>query len=78
MNGAPWVTVELGGAVLHVPLSEGKTFTMPLTPDGAYALLGTLAEYVGTLKTPEVQRQLGIKALDLAINWFAGRAKGKR
>ena len=69
----PWISVELGGAVLHVPMKEGQVFTLPLTTEGMYALIGQAAEYVGTLKNPDVQKTLGVKAVGFLIDWFAGR-----
>lgn len=72
-EGLPWFTVELDGVVLHVPLEEGKVFTLPMTPDGAYALIGELAQKLDLLKTPAVQKKLASKALDLLFDWMAKR-----
>jgi hypothetical protein len=69
---APWFTVELDGVILHVPLGEGRVFTLPMSADGAYALLGELAEQLARLKGDrELQRKLGAKAVDLVIDWAA-------
>lgn len=72
-NGAPWFTVELDGVVLHVPLGDGKVFTLPMTPDGAYALIGELSEKLDLLKTPAVQKKIAAKALDLLFDWIEKR-----
>lgn len=76
-DGMPWFTVELQGVVLHVPLEPGKVFTLPMTPDGAYALIGELAQKLDLLKTPAVQKKIASKALDLVIDWIAN-SKGKK
>lgn len=72
-NGAPWFTVELQGVVLHVPTGEGKVFTLPMTPDGAYALIGELSEKLDLLKSPDVQKKIAEKAAGFLIDWFAKR-----
>lgn len=73
-DGRPWVTVELDGLVAHFPLSDGGVFTVPLTPDGAYALIGELVERVDALKkSPELQKKLASKAVDIAIDWWTKR-----
>ena len=76
MNAPPWFTVELDGVVLHVPLEEGKVFTLPMTTEGAYALIGELAEKLELLKLPDVQKKIGVKAVELLVDWL-GRRKSK-
>lgn len=73
-QGAPWVTLELEGLVLHVPLSDGSIFALPLTPDGAYALLGELAERLQQLKTDTAfQKKVAGFIAEKAIGWLAKR-----
>lgn len=74
-DGAPWFTVEIDGVVLHVPMGEGKTFLLPMTPDGLHALIGEAVEKASLLKLPEVQKKIGGKLLELGIDWLAKRRK---
>lgn len=76
-NGAPWFTVEFDGVLLHVPIGEGKTFTLPMTVDGFHALIGEAVEKAALLKIPDIQKKVGTKAVELVIDWLANR-KGKR
>jgi hypothetical protein len=72
-NRAPWFTVELDGVLLHVPLGEGKTFTLPMTADGLHALIGEAVEKASLLKLPDVQKKIGTKAVELLVDWFRNR-----
>lgn len=75
MTRPPWVTVELDGVVLHVEMREGEVFTLPLNADGAYALIGELAEKLTQLKgNTELQKQVVTKA----AGWLIDRLAGKR
>ncbi len=78
ISGAPWFTVELDGVMLHVPMEDGKTFTLPMTTEGAYALLGELAAKLELLKLPDVQKKIGEKAVGLLVDWVFEKKKGKR
>lgn len=74
-DGAPWFTVEIDGVVLHVPIGEGKTFLLPMTPDGLHALIGEAVEKASLLKLPDVQKKIANKAVDLVVDWLANRKK---
>jgi hypothetical protein len=76
-DGAPWFTVELEGVVLHVPIGEGKVFTLPMTPDGLHALIGEAVEKASLLKLPDVQKKIANKVVDMAVDWLARRAGRK-
>ena len=74
MTRPPWVTVEIDGVVLHVELEEGKVFTLPLNADGAYALLGELAQRLAELKgNTELQKRIANKAAGWLIDRWAKR-----
>lgn len=74
-NRSPWFTVELDGVLLHVPMAEGKTFTLPMTVDGFHALIGEAVEKAALLKRPDIQKKVGIKAVELVVDWLANRKR---
>ena len=71
----PWFTLELDGVLLHVPMGEGKVFTLPMSSDGLYALIGEAVERWSALKgNAELQKAIASKA----ANWLIDRIAGKR
>lgn len=71
----PWFTVELDGVVLNVPMGEGKIFTLPMTSDGLYALIGDGVERWTHLKgNTELQK----KMVQKVGGWLIDRLAGKR
>jgi len=72
----PWFSVELDGVVLHVPLRDGSVFTVPMTPEGFFALIGEAVERLDAFKaSPDLQKRVLGKALELGIDWLAKRKR---
>lgn len=70
----PWFTLELDGVVLNVPIGEGKVFTLPMTSDGLYALIGEAVERWTQLKgNTDLQKKLATKAAGWLIDRLAGK-----
>lgn len=70
----PWFTLELEGVLLHVPLGDGKVFTLPMTPDGLHALIGEAIEQWEKLKgNTELKKQIATKAASWLIDRIVGR-----
>jgi hypothetical protein len=71
----PWFTLELDGVLLHVPMGDGKVFTLPMTSEGLYALIGEAVERWTALKgNSDLQKTIASKA----ASWLIDRLAGKR
>lgn len=75
----PYVTVDAAGVWVHVPQADGDgTKAFNVSPDSVHVLIAELTEKAELLKTPETQKKLASKLLDLGIEWLHGRRSKKK